>query len=229
MKTWNELRWWTSDACEKTHTTLDWYSDKPKPWKPVKSQVYNALHSTPFNRVRVVIVGQDPYPTPGHATGLAFSVPSNLERRRFPPTLRNIFRELVSDLHVPEPTCGSLERWADQGVLLLNTSLTVGADKTNHFDLWKEFTNEVLTAIRDNRDGVVFCMWGRHAQSFLPMLFPGGGSGTHRVIQSSHPSPLSAHRGFLGSRPFSTINASLSATTSGHSKTQPNPINWSLP
>jgi uracil-DNA glycosylase len=214
MKSWNELAWWESDACANTHETLNWYdygygSNKPQPWYPAQKDVYRALHRTPLQRVRVVIVGQDPYPTPGFATGLAFSVPVSIVRNRYPPTLRNIFRELCSDLHIDEPSSGNLEGWTDQGVLLWNTSLTIGADGTSHFHLWKDLTNEILSAVREHRDGVVFVMWGRWAQSFLPGLFPDGGTGTHRVITSAHPSPLSARRGFFGSRPFSTVNSYL--------------------
>ena len=219
MKSWNGLKWWTSPACAKAHHELKWHN-YPQPhyqtWYPNQTLVYNALHRTPLSKVQAVIVGQDPYPTYGTANGLAFSIASTTPRHRFPPTLRNIFRELVSDLHVEEPTNGNLERWADQGVLLWNTSLTIGADGTSHFDLWKDLTNEVLAAVRDHRDGVVFVMWGNHARSYLPRLFPDG-TGTHRVVQSSHPSPLSARVSFFGSRPFSTVNSFLK-----------NPIDWRL-
>ena len=216
MTSWNELKWWESDACAQTHFKLSWLNPK-NTWIPGEERAYYALHRTPLQRVRVVIVGQDPYPTPGLATGLAFSVPASVVRNRYPPTLRNIYRELCSDLHIEEPKNGNLEGWADQGVLLWNTSLTIGADGTSHFDLWKDLTDEVLTSVRDHRDGVVYILWGRHAQQWMPRLFPDGNTGKHRVIQSAHPSPLSARRGFFGSRPFSTVNAHLS-----------NPIDWRI-
>jgi uracil-DNA glycosylase len=168
---------------------------------PYSSEVFRAFELTPHDEVRVVILGQDPYPTakPKHANGLAFSVGRGINP--FPPSLANIFQELVSDTGCPYPTHGNLTKWAKQGVLLLNTSLTVEAGKPgSHGDLWHPLIKSVIESL-PNR---IWVLWGRHAQSFQNHI-----NEPRLVLQSPHPSPLSAHRGFFGSAPFSTINMML--------------------
>lgn len=170
---------------------------------PAPVQVFAALAATPFDAVRVVILGQDPYPTPGHANGLAFSYvgPAPLPR-----SLVNIQRELHDDLGVPAAPTGDLTRWAEQGVLLLNTALTVreGAAKAgSHLALgWGTVTDAIITAISGARPHVVFLLWGNPAQAKRALI----DETRHLVLASAHPSPLSARRGFFGSRPFSRAN-----------------------
>jgi uracil-DNA glycosylase len=176
---------------------------------PPPSQTFAAFEATPYDDVRVVILGQDPYPKPGEAHGLAFSVPVDIPRT---PSLRNIHAELASDLGEPAPTHGNLEAWAKQGVLLLNTALTVRAgtkeDRSVHRRWrwqgqgWETFTNAVIDAVNAKSERVVFILWGADARRKAKRL----DLSRHAVISSSHPSPLSAYRGFLGSRPFSQAN-----------------------
>jgi len=181
------------------------------------SLVFNAFDHTPFEQVRVVIVGQDPYHGPGQAMGLSFSVPRGMAQ---PPSLRNVLTELESDLGIPRAAHGDLTRWADQGVLLLNTSLTVRAhDAASHSGKgWERLTDAAIRALAEERDGIVFVLWGRHAQAKRTMI----DARRHLVLCAPHPSPLSASKGFFGSRPFSQANAYLAAQ--GHA-----PIDWSLP
>lgn len=211
MKSWNELPWWTSEECVKLHEKLGW--GKVNTWQPEQKNVYRSLHETPFPSVKCVIVGQDPYPTPGYATGLAFSVPCTLSRTSYPPSLTNIFTELGNDLHYPYPSTGDLTTWAKRGVLLWNNVLTVEPRQPGSHKKWgwEELTAQVLGAVDQHHRSVVFVLWGRNAQQFVPVNNP--------VIRAPHPSPLSAHRGFLGSRPFSSVNALLTG----------NPIDWRLP
>lgn len=173
---------------------------------PPPEDVFNALSLTPYNRVNVVILGQDPYHDQGQAHGLAFSVRSTV---KFPPSLRNIFKELASDLGVTPPRHGSLEAWARQGVLLLNTVLTVRAHTpTSHQGKgWERFTDAIIRAISDRPEPVIFVLWGGQAQKKLGLI----DQSRHQVLQSAHPSPLSANNGFFGSRPFSRINTALAA------------------
>lgn len=167
---------------------------------PPAKDVFTALERTAPERVRVVILGQDPYHGEGQAHGLAFSVRPGVAR---PPSLQNIHRELESDLGIPVPSHGSLERWAEQDVLLLNSVLTVreGMPGSHAKKGWELFTDAVISAIDHP---VVFVLWGSHAQKKGKLI-----DVPHRVLRAVHPSPLSAHRGFFGSRPFSTINAWL--------------------
>jgi uracil-DNA glycosylase len=173
---------------------------------PAPGKVFAALAATPFDGVRVVILGQDPYPTPGHANGLAFSYvgPAPLPR-----SLVNIQRELGDDLGVAIAATGDLTRWAKQGVLLLNTALTVreGASKAgSHLALgWGQVTDAIITAVSGTRPHVVFMLWGNPAQTRRALV----DDMRHLVIASAHPSPLSARRGFFGSKPFSRANAWL--------------------
>ena len=172
---------------------------------PPVADRFNSLIHTPFDRVKVVIVGQDPYHGPGQAHGLSFSVPPG---QPLPPSLRNIFKELENDLHVTPPTGGTLDFWAKQGVLLLNTSLTVRAGEagSHQGQGWEQFTDLLLMAVAQHHAHVAFILWGSHAQKKLPLLQEGN---KHLFVMSAHPSPLSAHRGFFGSRPFSRVNAWL--------------------
>lgn len=182
---------------------------------PPAHQVFAALTACPPKRTRVVILGQDPYPTPGHAHGLAFSVEPDV--RPLPRSLTNIFKEMTEDLGTCPPN-GDLHFWADQGVLLLNTALTVEAGKAGaHAKLgWARLTEQVLGALSDRPRA--FLLWGGHAQGFAKHIT----GADHLILTSAHPSPLSARRGFFGSRPFSRINDWLK------DKGQ-TPINWTTP
>ena len=169
---------------------------------PAGSNVLRAF-TRPFDDVRVLIVGQDPYPTPGHAVGLSFSVAPDVHP--LPRSLENIFREYVDDLGLPSPNSGDLSPWADQGVLLLNRVLTVqpGAPASHRGKGWEAVTECAISALVERGGPLVAVLWGRDAQSLRPML---GGAA---IIESTHPSPLSAARGFFGSRPFSRANGLL--------------------
>lgn len=184
---------------------------------PPENLVFNALNSTPFERVNVVILGQDPYHGPGQAHGLSFSVQPGVA---IPPSLVNIYKELYSDVGAVPPMHGCLSSWAEQGVLLLNAVMTVEQGNAGaHQGMgWEQFTDAVIQVLNDQCENVVFILWGNYAQkkgSFID-------SSKHCVLTSAHPSPLSAHRGFLGSKPFSQCNDYLK------SKGLPE-INWSLP
>lgn len=171
---------------------------------PPAPLIFNALNLTAFDEVKVVILGQDPYHGEGQAMGLAFSVPDGV---KIPPSLRNMFKELEDDLGVPAPASGDLSGWARQGVLLLNTVLTVdpGAAGSHAGRGWEWFTGAAIDALNRDRSGLVFCLWGVPAQRAGARV----DRERHTVIESPHPSPLSAYRGFFGSRPFSRINAEL--------------------
>ncbi|WP_394340644.1 uracil-DNA glycosylase [Kaistella daneshvariae] len=167
---------------------------------PPKSQIFRALELTPFDEVKVVIIGQDPYHNDNQANGLSFSVSEDVSA---PPSLKNIFTELKSDLGI-ERQKKDLEDWAKQGVLLLNSSLTVRAHSPNsHKDLgWDRFTNFIIEEISDEKENVVFVLWGAFAQKKEELI----DSSKHFIIKSAHPSPFSVHRGFYGSKPFSKVN-----------------------
>ena len=171
---------------------------------PPDDEVFAALHLTPFATTRVVILGQDPYHGPGQAHGLCFSVKPGVA---IPPSLANIHKELHTDLGLPIPGHGNLEAWARQGVLLLNTTLTVRAGEaaSHHGKGWELFTDEVLRAVNAKPHRVVFILWGANARRKKALI----DLGRHTVLESAHPSPLSAHNGFFGSRPFSHTNAAL--------------------
>ncbi|NLW24180.1 MAG: uracil-DNA glycosylase [Clostridia bacterium] len=168
---------------------------------PDMYDIYNALHYTDYKNVKVVILGQDPYHGPGQAHGLSFSVKPGVQA---PPSLMNIFKELHDDLGCYIPNNGYLKKWADQGVLLLNTVLTVRAGQPNsHRNIgWEHFTDRVITLLNNREDPVVFILWGKNAQSKLNII----NNPRHFIIKSPHPSPYSAHRGFFGSKPFSKAN-----------------------
>ena len=171
---------------------------------PPNKLIFNAFNLTPFHDVKVVILGQDPYHGVGQAHGLCFSVPDGVF---FPPSLRNIFQEISSDLGVSVPTSGNLEHWAKQGVFLLNTTLTVRAHSplSHQNQGWEQFTDVVIRKLSDEREHLVFMLWGSHAQSKERLI----DTSKHLILKTVHPSPLSAHRGFFGSKHFSKCNMYL--------------------
>lgn len=181
---------------------------------PPGKQIFRAFDLCPFDRVRVVIIGQDPYHGPGQANGLCFSVNAGV---RHPPSLVNIFKEIASDLGRPSASGGNLELWAQQGVLLLNATLTVreAAAGSHQGRGWERFTDAAIERLASQRQGIVYLLWGAYAQRKGSMI----DRGANLVLETVHPSPLSAHRGFLGCRHFSQTNAYL--TAAGHP-----PIEW---
>jgi uracil-DNA glycosylase len=184
---------------------------------PPEDEVFTALELTPPRAVKALILGQDPYPTPGQAHGLAFSVRPGTP---IPASLRNIFKELEADVGVPRPNNGSLVPWAERGVLLLNAVLTVRAGEPNSHRAkgWEPFTDAVISAVGHKKTRVAFVLWGAYAQKKTPLI----DTGRHAIIAGVHPSPLAAKKGFFGSRPFSRVNAAL---REGGVKE----IDWSLP
>ena len=183
---------------------------------PPGSEIFSAFNCTPFDTVKVVILGQDPYHGPKQAHGLSFSVPKGIPA---PPSLVNIYKELQADLGIPPASHGNLESWARQGVLLLNAVLTVEQNRAGSHQKkgWEEFTDLAIHRLNERREHIVFILWGSYAQAKGKFI----DRSKHFVIESPHPSPLSAHRGFLGSRPFSKSNAYLQSK--GIS-----PIDWDL-
>lgn len=184
---------------------------------PPEPEVFQALESTPYHQVRVLILGQDPYHGEGQAHGLAFSVCPGVKP---PPSLVNIFKELRDDLGCTIPDNGYLMPWARQGVLLLNAVLTVRAHEPNSHKNkgWEKFTDRVIRAVSEQEEPVVFVLWGGYARKKLKLI----DTDRHTVVESAHPSPLSVRNGFFGSRPFSRINEALRA--SGRE-----PIDWQIP
>ena len=174
---------------------------------PPENELFKAFDETPSDQLKVVILGQDPYHGPGQAHGLSFSVPSKIP---LPPSLKNIVKELKTDLNIPAPNHGCLNKWANQGVLLLNTSLTVEQNKPqSHAKIgWTQFTDNVIRALNNYPDPLVFLLWGAHAQSKHALIT----EKQHLILTAPHPSPLSAHRGFLGCRHFSKANTFLQST-----------------
>lgn len=183
---------------------------------PAESVVFRALDLTPLTTVKVVILGQDPYHGPGQATGLAFSVEHGTAP---PPSLRNIFTELQNDVGVSVPQHGDLSHWATQGVLLLNTTLTVrdGVAGSHAGHGWELFTDAVIREVNNSPERVVFILWGANAHKKRALVT----NTTHVVLEAPHPSPLSAYRGFFGSKPFSNANTALREASRS-------PIDWSL-
>ncbi|MBP3854598.1 MAG: uracil-DNA glycosylase [Ruminiclostridium sp.] len=183
---------------------------------PDMYDIFNALKFTPYAKVKAVILGQDPYHEPGQAHGLAFSVRPGVEP---PPSLKNIYKELNSDLGLPIPQSGDLTKWAAQGVLLLNTSLTVRQGQANsHKDKgWEVFTDRVISLLNEREKPVVFILWGRNAKSKVPLIT----NPQHLILTSAHPSPLSAHYGFFGCRHFSRCNEFLKSKGT-------EPIDWAI-
>jgi uracil-DNA glycosylase len=168
---------------------------------PPGKLIFNAFNHTPFDRVKVVLLGQDPYHGAGQAHGLCFSVPEGIQK---PPSLVNILKELKSDLDMDEPSHGNLTRWADQGVLLLNATLTVRENQAgshqNHG--WETFTDAAIKRLSDQRNGLIFMLWGNYAMAKRSLI----DASRHFILTSVHPSPLSAHRGFFGCHHFSQVN-----------------------
>lgn len=191
-------------------------SAKGKVIFPASQRWFAAFDSTPFEQVKVVILGQDPYHGPEQAHGLCFSVPPDI---KIPPSLVNIYKELASDLDLPMPAQGCLEHWAQQGVLLLNATLTVenGQAGSHQNKGWETFTDRAIQVLNEQREGLVFILWGSYAQKKGTFI----DAQRHLILKSPHPSPLSAYRGFFGSRPFSQANTYL---TSNNKKA----IDWQI-
>lgn len=196
---------------------------------PAQDQIFRALELTPPKNVKVVIIGQDPYHTPGQANGLAFSIANG---NPIQPSLRNIFKELVDDIGCPMPTTTDLTPWAEQGVLLLNATLTVEAHKANSHSGWgwQDFTSEVFRTCDNLNQPIVYLAWGKFAQGVVNKIYPEKTTDWRDVIRckkkacmfAAHPSPLSASRGFFGTKPFSYANTMLTAMGS-------EPVDWRLP
>jgi uracil-DNA glycosylase len=184
---------------------------------PDMYDIFNALHYTPYSKTKVCILGQDPYHGPGQAHGLSFSVKPGVPP---PPSLQNIFKELHDDLGCKIPNHGCLEHWARQGVLLLNTVLTVrrGQANSHRGKGWEQFTDRVIQLLNEREKPVVFILWGKNAQAKKAMI----DATRHLIIESAHPSPYSAHAGFFGSRPFSRANEFLR-------RIGETPIDWEIP
>lgn len=184
---------------------------------PPGSLIFNAFNTTPLDKVKVVILGQDPYHNPGQAMGLSFSVPRGVT---VPPSLRNMYKELVSDVGFTPPTHGDLTSWAEQGVFLLNAMLTVEKNKpSSHRDIgWQDFTDAVIRTLSRERQNLVFMLWGAFAQKKGALI----DGAKHLILKSPHPSPFSANRGFFGNRHFSKANNYLEEKGLGA-------IDWSLP
>lgn len=185
---------------------------------PQMDEIMNAFHSVAYKDVKVVILGQDPYHGPGQAHGMCFSVREGISH---PPSLRNIFKELHDDLSCPIPKDGNLMKWADQGVFLLNTVLTVRQGEANSHKGrgWEQFTDTVITKLAKRADPMIFVLWGKPAQTKQVIINQEGPH--HIILQAPHPSPLSAYRGFFGSKPFSKINSQLRQWGK-------EPIDWTL-
>jgi uracil-DNA glycosylase len=187
---------------------------KDGPVFPHAADIFNAFNLCPFSKVRVVILGQDPYHGTKQAHGLSFSVPEGV---KIPPSLKNIYKEIQADIGTPLPASGNLERWAKEGVLLLNATLTVlpGLPGSHQKIGWETFTDAVIKKISDEKEGVVFLLWGRFAQAKKALI----DTEKHLVLEAAHPSPFSAHHGFFGCKHFSKTNSYLKER--GQS-----PINW---
>ncbi len=183
---------------------------------PPNSEIFAAFEHTPFDKVRVVILGQDPYHGPGEAHGLSFSVKKGI---RVPPSLRNIYKELHSDLNIPIPPHGNLSEWARRGVLLLNTVLTVRHKTANSHQKqgWEQLTDKAISELSARRENIVFILWGSKAKAKIGLI----DQNKHHIIQSAHPSPLAVRYGFFGSKPFSNTNTFLKSIGA-------TPIDWSI-
>ena len=183
---------------------------------PSQNEIFSAFEATPFNKVRVVIIGQDPYHGADQAHGMCFSVKKGIKP---PPSLRNIYKELATDIGFEIPEHGFLDSWAKQGVLLLNSVLTVEESKAGSHQKkgWEEFTDSVIKTLNDKKENLVFILWGAPAQKKAKVV----DEKRHFILKSPHPSPLAAYRGFFGSRPFSKTNELLQSINS-------KPIDWSL-
>ncbi|MDD2277429.1 MAG: uracil-DNA glycosylase [Bacteroidales bacterium] len=183
---------------------------------PPGNLIFNAFNHTPFNQVKIVMLGQDPYHGPNQAHGLCFSVPKGVA---VPPSLVNIFKEINSDLGLPIPLHGNLEKWAKQGVLLLNATLTVRAHQAGSHQKrgWEQFTDAAIVKLSEQRQNIIFMLWGAYAQAKANLI----DNQKHHILMAPHPSPLSAHRGFFGCKHFSKANKTLNDNAMGG-------IEWSI-
>lgn len=216
-KTWRELIEYQRSLpyFQKIEQSLEQQYSAGKIIYPEQNNIFKAFDLTAYEDVKVVIIGQDPYHNEHQAHGLAFSVNKNV---KIPPSLRNIFKELQEDVQIPIPTHGDLSSWAKQGVLLLNTTLTVEAHQAHsHASLgWVQFTDSVITALNQHQRSIIYLLWGSAAQKKATLI-----SKQHQLLTSSHPSPLSAYRGFLGCQHFSKTNALLAQSNQA-------PIRWDI-
>ena len=203
LESWKEVaaEYGLKEILKPIRKKISEVSSKKKKIHPSSKDIFRAFELTSFKNVKIIILGQDPYHGPNQANGLAFSVNSEV---RFPPSLSNIFKEYSTDLNLPIPTDGNLSAWAERGVLLLNSILTVesGSPGSHRNFGWEEFTNQIIKALSDKKSNLVFILWGSYAQSKKIFIDPS----KHLIIATPHPSPLSAHRGFFGSKPFSKSN-----------------------
>ncbi len=183
---------------------------------PKGAQIFNAFEQTPYDQVKVIILGQDPYHNPHQAMGLSFSVPDGIKP---PPSLMNIFKELNKDIGMPIPLTGNLTPWAKQGVLLLNAVLTVRENEpASHAKIgWMDFTNDIIQKLSEEKKGLVFILWGNFAQQKIKLINPL----KHKILKAAHPSPFSAYNGFFGCKHFSATNEYLVQHNN-------NPINWAI-
>lgn len=223
MKPWSQYSWQRllADEFEKEYFQdlfkfIDQEYEEATVFPP-KGLIFSAFEHTPYEKVKVVILGQDPYHGLNQSHGLAFSVQKGV---KIPPSLRNMYKELESDLGIAPASHGNLTSWADQGVLLLNTVLTVREGEANSHQKqgWERFTDRVIEVLNEREEPIIFVLWGKPAQQKIPMI----NQDKHPIIQSFHPSPLSASRGFFGSKPFSKVNDFLIA----YGK---EPIDWKIP
>lgn len=207
---------WKKPYFKDIETRLNEDLKLDRPVFPSQDHIFQAFKLTPFEKVKVVILGQDPYHGAGQAMGLSFSVPRNV---KVPPSLRNIYQELHTDLKLPIPNHGDLTSWANEGVLLLNNVLTVNEGKagSHHKVGWEKFTDKVIEILNKDKKNLVFILWGSPAQKKAAHVDPA----RHLVLSSVHPSPLSSYRGFFGSSPFSQCNNYLQA----HGI---DPVNWKI-
>ena len=203
LESWDEIaaEYGLKDILKPIKKKLSEVSLDKKKIHPSSKDIFRAFELTSFKNVKIIILGQDPYHGPNQANGLAFSVNSEV---RFPPSLMNIFKEYSTDLNLPLPRDGNLSAWAERGVLLLNSILTVesGSPGSHKNFGWEEFTNQIIKALSDKKSNLVFILWGAYAQSKKILIDPS----KHLIIATPHPSPLSAHRGSFGSKPFSKSN-----------------------
>ncbi len=215
-KNWSEILSTRFDKDYKIKL-FSWLNEEYKTKRifPPQEKIFNALNLVPINKVKVVIIGQDPYHTYGQADGLAFSCHNGTPQ----PSLKNIFKEIHDDLRIDMSSSTDLTPWAKQGVLLLNTSLTVVEHKpaSHANELWHTFTREIIKILNERNQPIVFLLWGNHAKSFMPLL----NNPNHLVLTSAHPSPFSAYSGFFGCRHFSKANKFLT----DHNLT---PIDWKI-
>jgi uracil-DNA glycosylase len=216
---WNKIlkSEFDADYMQELNEFLDSERSEGKTIYPIDEEVFSAFNETPFDKVKVVIIGQDPYHGPNQAHGMSFSVKPGV---KIPPSLKNIYKELHEDLGLDIPEHGYLMKWAKEGVLLLNACLTVedGKAGSHHKKGWEKFTDKVIESLNEKRENLVFILWGSPAQKKAKKV----DETKHCIIKSVHPSPLSSYRGFFGSKPFSQANTFLAQKNLGE-------IDWSLP